>query len=99
MKINGINKLEYIYNDCMTKPTFNYKRFGHDMQNIQDMTNSNHWIDNPIYNIDITNETNTLYTDYMNDRTQNASNIYSSVFFDSLILLLLILFAILSFEL
>ena len=90
MKSNGSNKIETIFNDCMNKPTFEYKRFGYNMLTRQNNTNpitkTNHLVDNPLYNMDISEETNTLYTDYMNSREQNASNIYSTVFEDMYIL-------------
>jgi hypothetical protein len=44
------------------------------------------WVDNPLFNVDISEETNTLYTNYMNNREQNASDIYSNVFEDMYIL-------------
>jgi hypothetical protein len=39
-----------------------------------------------LYNIDISEDTNTLYNDYMNTIDQNASNIYETVFEDMYIL-------------
>ena len=88
MKSNGNNSLEYLYNDCVNKPTFLYKTFGaHNLKDKIDNTHKyNNWVDNPIYNIDITEETNILYTDFMNSRENNASNIYNSVFEDMYIL-------------
>ena len=88
MKSNGSNKIENLYNDCLNKPTFNYKTFAsHNLKNSIDNTNKyNNWSDNPLFNIDISEETNILYDDYMNNRVDNASNIYSAIFEDMYIL-------------
>ena len=88
IKSNGSNKLEHLYNDCLNKPTFEYKTFNsHNLQNrIDSKNNYNNWVDNPLFNVDISEETNTLYTNYMNNREQNASDIYSTVFEDMYIL-------------
>ena len=94
MKSNGSNTLETMFNDCLNKPTFEYKRFGYDMltrknnsnPNPDFITNTNHLVDNPLYNIDISEETEILYSDYMNDREQNALNIYSADFEDMYIM-------------
>jgi len=83
MKSNGSNKLETLYNDCLNKPTFEYKKFGYDMVTHK---NNSHLVDNPLFNIDISKETDLLYTNYMESREQNASNIYSAVFEDMYIL-------------
>jgi hypothetical protein len=90
MKSNGSNKIDTLFNDCMNKPTFEYKKFGYNMltqqNNTQPNTKTNHLVDNPLYNMDISEETNTLYTEYMDNREQNVSNIYSAVFEDMYIL-------------
>jgi len=85
MKSNGSNKLEHIYNDCLNKSTFEYKRFGYD-NTLKHNSNADNWVDNPIYNIDISEDTDILYNDYMNNIENNASNIYNSVFEDMYIL-------------
>jgi len=85
MKSNGSNKLEHIYNDCLNKSTFEYKRFGYD-NTLKHKSNANNWVDNPIFNIDISKETNILYNDYISNIEDNASNIYNSVFEDMYIL-------------
>jgi len=88
MKSNGSNKLETIYNDCMNKSTFDYKPFAtHNKKNRIDNTNKfNNMVDNPLFNIDISEETNNLYNDYMDSIDQNASDIYQTVFEDMYIL-------------
>lgn len=90
MKSNGTNKIVDIYNDCINKPTFEYKRFGYDMLTHKNGTNrssyTNHLVDNPLFNNDISEETNNLYVDYMNSRDKNASNLYETIFEDMYIL-------------
>jgi len=90
MKSNGSNKIADIYNDCMNAPTFEYKRFGYDMitqrNGRKPVSNTNHLVDNPLFNNDISIETNNLYEEYMNSRDINASNIYKTVFEDMYIM-------------
>jgi hypothetical protein len=88
MKSNGSNKLETIYNGCLNIPTFEYKPFAtHNQKNRIDNTNKfNNMVDNPLFNIDISEETNNLYNDYMDSIDQNASDIYQTVFEDMYIL-------------
>ena len=85
MNSNGSNKLEYLYNDCLNKSTFNYKRFGYD-NTIKHMSNADNWVDNALFNIDISEDTNNLYDEYMNNRFKNGSQIYDSVFEDMTIM-------------
>lgn len=85
MKSNGSNNLEHIYNDCLNKSTFEYKRFGYD-NTLKHRSTADNWVDNPIFNIDISEDTDILYNDYMNNIESNASNIYNSVFEDMYIL-------------
>ena len=85
MKSNGSNKLEHIYNDCLNKPTFEYKKFGYD-NTIKHNSNADNWVDNPLFNINISEETDNLYNQYMSSRVQNVDNIYNSVFEDMYIL-------------
>jgi hypothetical protein len=88
MRSNGSNKLETLYNDCLNKPTFEYKRFGYDMlsNHKNNNPNPNHLVDNPLYNNNLTYESNSLYEEYLNDRIKNASNIYDIVFEDMYIM-------------
>jgi len=83
MNSNGSNTLETLYNDCLNKPTFTYKRYGEHNFN---QPNKNYFVDNPIYSRDISEETNDLKTEYMNSRETNFQNVYSSVFEDMYIL-------------
>ena len=83
MNSNGSNTLETLYNDCLNKPTFTYKRYG---QHNFNQPNKNYFVDNPIYSRDISEETNDLKTEYMNSRETNFQNVYSSVFEDMYIL-------------
>ena len=85
MKSNGSNKLEFLYNDCMNKPTFEYKRFGYNMLK-QENNNPNHLVDNPLYNNYLSDETNSMYEEYLNNRINNASTIYDTVFEDMYIM-------------
>ena len=73
---NGSNKLSVMYNDCLNKSTFNYKRFGNRGPN------DKYWVDNPIYTKDISKETNSLKNHYMKSIKTDAQNLYASVFED-----------------
>jgi hypothetical protein len=73
MKSTGKNTLNVIYNDCMNKTTFNYKRFGND---------NKYRIDNPIYYQDISKDTRELGEIYTKRIEKNMMNLYSSVFED-----------------
>ena len=76
MKINGSNKVSDLFDNCMNKNTFEYKRFS----NIS--PHNKQWIDNPIFTQDITEETNTLKNNYMDNIDTANMNIYSSIFED-----------------
>jgi hypothetical protein len=88
MMSNGSNKLETLYNDCLNKPTFEYKRFGYDMlsNQINNNPNPSHLVDNPLYNNNLTYESNSMYEEYLDNRIKNASNIYDTVFEDMYIM-------------
>ena len=76
MAINGSNKIVDLFDNCMNKKTFEYKRYStispHNKQ----------WIDNPIFTGDISKETEHLKNNYMNNIDKDNMNIYSSVFED-----------------
>ena len=83
MKSNGSNKLETLYNDCMNKPTFEYKRFGYNMlQEENDKSRPSHLVDNPLYNNYLSSETNSMYEEFLNNRINNATTIYDTIFED-----------------
>jgi hypothetical protein len=87
MKSNGSNKLETLYNDCMNKPTFEYKRFGYNMlQEENNNSSPSHLVDNPLYNNYLSEETNSMYEEFLNKRINNATTIYDTVFEDMYIL-------------
>ena len=71
-----------LYNDCLNKRTFEYKRFGYNMLAEQEPNKVNHLVDNPLYNNYLSEETNSMYENYLNSRIKNASNIYDIVFED-----------------
>lgn len=70
---NGTNQLNIIFNDKCNKTTFNYKRYA-----AQNMNNVGRY-ENPLYDEDITNETQGLKSQYMKDIVQNSMDLYSSV--------------------
>ena len=76
MKINGSNKVEDLFDNCMNKKTFEYTRYS------QISPHHKQWIDNPIFTEDISEETQHLKNNYMNDMEKDNMNIYSSVFED-----------------
>ena len=80
MLINGSNRVQDIYNDCMNKPTFEFKRYSN--INYRDK----YWLDNPIYNGNISTETQDLYNTHMDNRQDNGINLYNSVLEDMEIL-------------
>ena len=82
MKSNGSNTVKTLYNDCLNKRTFEYKRFGYNMLAEQEPNKVNHLVDNPLYNNYLSEETNSMYEKYLNSRIKNASNIYDIVFED-----------------
>ena len=73
---NGSNKLSVMYNDCLNKTTFEYKRFGNRGPN------DSYWVDNPIYTEDISKETQNLNNNYMKSIRKDAENLYASIFED-----------------
>ena len=77
MASNGSNCLEHIYNDFLNKPMFEYKRYANTKIDEQ-----SHWIDNPLYNIDISKETIDLTNMYMINQQMNNVNTYKTVYED-----------------
>ena len=76
MSINGSNKVKDLYDNCKNKKTFEYKRYS---------TIAPHhkkWIDNPLFIDDISIETETLKTKFVNNRETHTMDIYSDVFQD-----------------
>ena len=76
MAINGSNKVNDLFDNCMNKKTFEYKRYS------SITPHNKKWIDNPLFIEDISQETDKLKTQYMDSREKAASDIYSSVFED-----------------
>lgn len=76
MSINGSNKVKDLYDNCKNKKTFEYKRYStiapHHKQ----------WIDNPLFIDDISIETETLKTNFVDNRETHTMDIYSDVFQD-----------------
>ena len=76
MQINGSNKVADLFDNCMNKKTFEYKRFStispHNKQ----------WLDNPLFTNDISQETQKLKNNYMDNREEDNMNLYSSIFDD-----------------
>ena len=77
---NGTNQLNIIFNDKCAGTTFNYKRYA------SLGVNNTSWFNNPLYNEDISLETQTQKTTYMNNIVQNGMDLYSSVFEDMYLL-------------
>ena len=76
MKMNGSNKVEDLFDNCMNKKTFEYKRYS------SISPHHKQYIDNPIFTGDISEETTNLKNNYMNNIDEDNMNIYSSVFED-----------------
>ena len=80
MNINGSNKVADLFDNCMNKKTFEYKRYStiapHHIQ----------WIDTPLFTKEISQETEELKNNYMNSREESNMNLYSSVFEDMYIM-------------
>jgi hypothetical protein len=76
MKMNGSNKVQDLFDNCMNKKTFEYTRYS------QISPHHKQWIDNPIFTEDISEETQDLKNNYMNDTEKDNMSIYSSVFED-----------------
>ena len=80
MNINGSNKVADLFDNCMNKKTFEYKRYS---------TISPHhkqWLDNPLFTSEISQDTEKLKNNYMNSREESNMNLYSSVFEDMYIM-------------
>ena len=76
MAINGSNKVADLFDNCMNKKTFEYKRYS---------TISPHhkqWIDNPLFTEDISQETLQFKNNYIKSREEENMNLYSSIFED-----------------
>jgi hypothetical protein len=76
MLMNGSNKVADLFDNCMNKKTFEYKRYS---------TISPHhkqWIDNPLFTEDISQETLQFKNNYMEQREEENMNLYSSIFED-----------------
>jgi hypothetical protein len=76
MAINGSNKVADLFDNCMNKKTFEYKRYS---------TISPHhkqWIDNPLFTEDISQETLQFKNNYIESREEENMNLYSSIFED-----------------
>ena len=80
MKINGSNKVEDLFDNCMNKKTFEYKRYS------TISPHHNQWIDNPLFTNEISQDTEKLKANYMNSSEENNMNTYSSVFEDMYIM-------------
>ena len=76
MNMNGSNKVADLFDNCMNKKTFEYTRYS----NIS--PHHKQWIDNPIFNGDISEETQHLKNNYMDDMEKDSMDIYSGVFED-----------------
>ena len=86
MKSNGSNKLEHLYNDCLNKPTFEYKRFSNNVFQSSQTDKPSQWVENQLYKTNVIEESSLLYIDYMESRNKNASTIYDTVFEDMYIM-------------
>ena len=76
MNMNGSNKVTDLFDNCMNKKTFEYKRYSHIAPHHKQ------WLDNPIFTGDISEETQNLKHNYMNDMEKDSMDIYSGVFED-----------------
>lgn len=80
MHSNGSNLVSDMFNDCVNKKTFEYRKYSNiSPHNVQ-------WIDNPLFTGDITHETQKLSSQYIDSIPQKAMDLYSSVFEDMYIL-------------
>ena len=80
MAINGSNKVEDMYNNCLNKKTFEFKRYSNISPSYKQ------WLDNPLYNGNVSQESEALKIMYMTEREVNKDNIYDSVYEDMAIL-------------
>ena len=69
---NGVNNINILFNDNCLYNTFNYKHFI--KKNQQD--------NNPIFNSDISQDTQHLHEQFLHNITQNNINLYKSVYED-----------------
>ena len=69
---NGVNNINILFNDNCLYNTFNYKHFI--KKNQQD--------NNPIYNSDISQDTQHLHEQFLHNITQKNINLYKSVYED-----------------
>jgi hypothetical protein len=76
MKINGSNKIEDLFDNCMNKKTFEYERFS------KISPHNKQWVDNSLFHNDISEETQTLKNKFIDNRDTNTMDIYSDVFKD-----------------
>ena len=76
MNINGSNKIQDLFDNCMNKKTFNYERFS------KISPHNKQWIDNPLFSNDISEETQTLKNKFIDNRDTHTMDIYSDVFKD-----------------
>ena len=76
MLMTGSNKIADLYDNCMNKKTFEYKRFS----NIT--PHHKQWIENPVFNSDISQDTIILKNKFIDNTETNTMDIYSDVFKD-----------------
>jgi hypothetical protein len=77
LPINGTNQLDILFNNKCNINTFNWKRYASNMN-----INSPTWFNNPLYNTDISQETQELNAEYSNKIINQNQNLYNSVFQD-----------------
>ena len=70
---NGFNNINILFNDNCLYNTFNYRNF---------IKNKHQEYINPIYNVDITQDTQKLHEQYLNNITQNNIHLYTSIYED-----------------
>ena len=71
----GSNKVSDMYNNCINKSTFEFRRYGNG-------EHTQRWIDNPLFNGDISKETGDLNNMYFNLISDKSDNIYISIIED-----------------
>ena len=77
LNTNGINQLSILNNTKCQKPTFNFTRYA-----AEPLNNKNNWVNNPIYNSDISLETIELKNNYMDTIYNRDRNITMSIIED-----------------
>ena len=70
---NGVNNINILFNDNCLYNTFNYNHF---------IKKKHPAYNNPIYNVDISQDTQELHKQYLNNITVNNINLYKSVYED-----------------